>query len=526
MSLLTVVIPITPALADESLRLNPSKGEIGQKIQVIGHNYDPGDAVYIYFSGEEADEGDDIDDLDAYEEVRRTVAGIAGAADEGDVNSSFIVPEELTDGDDEEDVESGIYFVYTTYTKEGEILAVAEFAVTGVTEIKPAKGTVGTKVEIKGVGFDENADIAVFYGGSELEIASGDETDEKGDFELTVIIPKSAAGDHSITIKIVGNEDEIDFTVEPEMSISATSGMVGDKVRVTGTGFGSNTDVTVTFSGDEVATGETDKDGNFSIIFEVPNVGAGTYKVEAQDEKGNSGEASFTMATNINISPVTSQTSPGYVGMPITINGTGFKPNTTITITYTSTPTVFTTTSKSDGSFSYTFEIPASSPGEHTITATDGTNSLEVDFFMESEAPAIPQPIVPLTIQETKPERPITFEWQNVSDPSGVTYILQVAKDKDFTSMVLLKEGLTESSYTMTQAEDEALESTKEDAPYWWRVRAEDGASNMSNWSSPQSFYVGFTFEMPNWAIYLLIGLGVLLLLFIGFLLLRRSRRA
>jgi len=119
-----------------------------------------------------------------------------------------------------------------------------------------------------------------------------------------------------------------------------------------------------------------------------------------------------------------------------------------------------------------------------------------------------------------KAEQPVVFDWQDVTDPSGVTYTLQLARNENFTDIVLKKE-LTQSKYTMTEAEE--LESTKKDEPYWWRVKATDGATNESGWSGAGSFYVGFVFALPDWAIYLLMGVGGLLLFFIGFFVGRRT---
>ena len=524
LSLLVMALPAASALAAESLRVSPSTGEVGDEVDVSGSGYDEGERVYIYFSNEEAEEGDDVDSLDAYEEVETTTASSLTITDDGgDIDTTFDVPDELTDGSDTVEVTGGVYYVYTTYDKEGEILALDDFTIMGITGVDPTEGTVGTEVDITGAGFADSETIEAFYDDDEIEIASGDdETDKKGEFELTIVIPDSASGEHDIRIEIDKDEAETTFTVEPESSISTTSGRIGDKVTITGTGFGASADVTVKFDGNEVTTGTTGSDGKLSINFNVPAVGAGKYDVEVKDDDGNSGKFSFTMTTDISVGPVTSQTSPGYLGMDITISGTGFKPKTTVTITYASTPVVFTTQSEDDGSFSYTFKIPKSDPGEHTITATDGVNSLEVDFFMESEAPEIPQPVSPA--MDTKPEiRPITFDWQNVTDPSGVTYTFQIAKDKSFSNIVLTKEGLTKSEYTMSVAEDEALESTKKDAPYWWRVKAIDGVGNDSGWTGAGSFHVGFSFEMPKWVIYLLIGLGGVALFFIGFFIGRRT---
>jgi len=522
LSLLMLVIPASPALA-ASATLKPTNGEIGDKITITGRGYDEGERVYIYFSSQEADKGDDIeDDLEVWEEVKTTRAGDVGDPDEGDIDAYFDVPEELTDGDEEEEVHGGEYFVYTTEKEEGEILTKDDFTVTGLKPIDPKEGPVGTEVEIEGVGFDDDEDIEVFYDGDEIDIESGDDgTDDDGEFTLTIIIPPSTAGDHTIKVEIKKAEGEAEFTVEPTMDISPTEGRIGDRVTVTGTGYGDEVDVTITFGDDEVATVETDEYGSFAVNFDVPGVAAGTYDVIAEDDNDNKADAvEFTMTTDISVSPVTSQASPGYVGMPVTISGTGFIPNVTITITYTSTPTVFTTTSKDDGSFSYTFEIPPSESGSHTITASDGTNTMEVAFFMESDAPAIPAPLLPE--MGVKAESTVYFDWEDVTDDSlPVTYTLQIATDKDFASIVLEKKGLTKSEYTITEAEK--LPSTKKEAPYYWRVKAIDGASNVSEWTGTGSFYIGFVFELAGWILYTLMGVGGLLLLALGYWLGRRT---
>jgi len=522
--LLIMVLPASTALSRETLDLSRSEGAIGDKITVTGSSYSSGDKVYIYFSSEKADVDDDIDDLDVWEEVRTTYATLS-LEDGGKITCSFLVPGELIDGNETETVSAGDYFVYVTERKEGSILAKEEFTVRGITEVDPMKGPTGTEVRIEGMGFEREEDIEVFFYVDELEIASGDdETDDDGEFELTIIIPKTPASDYTIRIQIGKDEAKAQFTVEPESAISATSGIIGDRVTISGTGFGASAGVTVTFGGKEIATGQTHNDGNLSISFNVPGVEAGTYVVEAKDEDGNSGKFEFTLSNDISISPVTNQTSPGYVGMEVTIYGTDFKPNSTITIIHTDTATVFSTISGNDGSFSYAFEIPEMKSGENIISVTDGVNHLQVTFFMESVAPTTPQPILPAI--DSKPERPVTFDWKDVTDPSSVTFVLQVARDKGFADMVIEKRGLAESQYTMSQTEDEMLESTKKAANYWWRVKAVDGAGNDSRWTSVRSFNIGFVSAMAGWLKYLLIGLGALVLLGIAFFVGKQIGRA
>ena len=526
LTLLVMTLPTTTALAKETLNLSPSKGVIGDEIEVTGSGYDSGDRIYIYFSSQDVDVNDDISDLDVWVEVDTARASFVLEGG-GYITGSFEVPDELTDGHDTEKVIGGDYFVYTTERQEGRILVKEEFTVVGIAEVDPTEGPVGIGVEIKGKGFEDEEYIDVFYDGEEIEIADGDDkTDGNGEFRLTITIPESTAGTHIITVEVDEDESQAKFTVEPRIDISATSGRIGDKIIVTGTGFGDSVSVAVSFGGDGVATGETDNEGNFSVIFCVPAVGKGTYVVGGEDEQGNTGDKySFIVQSAISVSPVTSQALPGHVGMDMTISGTGFIPGHEITITCAGTPVVFTTSAKNDGSFSFTFKIPESEAGPHTVTVTDGTNSMEVTFFMEEGAPPIPQPLEPEI--GTIPERPVKFGWCGVTDPSGVTYILQIARDKKFTDIVLEKEELTKSEYTMTQTEDEKLELTEDGDGYWWRVRATDGTSNMSSWSGSKSFVVGVVgsiITIPDWSKYLLGAMGGLLLFFIGLLFRRKGK--
>jgi len=267
---------------------------------------------------------------------------------------------------------------------------------------------------------------------------------------------------------------------------------------------------------------------------------AAAYDVRVEDEDGNDAEAEFTVevATGVGIKPVTTQAAPGYVGMNITISGVGFKANSSITVTDTTSGLVLAvTTSSIDGAFQYTFTAEGRA-GEHTITASDRTNTLQVSFIMESQAP--PKPALLLPEDDTETEAQVYFDWGNVSDDSlPVTYALQVASSGDFTpsSIVLEKTGLTASEYTVTQGEK--LEPAEEEALYYWRVRAIDGASNDGEWSAAGSFYVAKSAEpslpgqperlsQPGWLIYLWIGLGIVAAIFVGYWLRKRvthSRR-
>jgi len=528
LAMMVAVIPVTPALAAERITVTPTSGEIDDYIEVNCTGFDIAEDVYIYFSGDEAEEGDEIDDeVENYERIALEYSG-----HDGSFEIDFDVPDELTDGDSDEDVESGDYYLYAAYD-DGEILAVDDFRVIVIgLSISPKEGTVDTEVKVDGSGFESSEAIEIEFDNTSVDISKGDdETDSSGDFTSYFLVPESVAGDQTITVTVGSDEAEAEFTVEPAIEIDPDEGAVDDRVTVTGTGFAYRKDFTITFDGIDVGGDTTGSSGSFSTQVNVPELGSGTYDIEAEDESNNSASATFTISTEVSISPTTSVNSPGHVGMDLTICGTGFKPSYDITITYASTPVTFHVTSQSDGSFSYTLEVPPSQAGEHTITATDGVSSMSVSFVMESAPPVTPPPLKPF--MEGKADSQTYFDWEDATaDIDGVveqslpvTYDLQVATNENFTSPLVNKTGLTTSEYTLT--EEEALEKTSKETPYYyWRVRAVDAASNASPWTGTGIFTVGFSFSFPGlsgWLLYVLIGVGALVLFFVGLLVGRRG---
>ena len=121
----------------------------------------------------------------------------------------------------------------------------------------------------------------------------------------------------------------------------------------------------------------------------------------------------------------------------------------------------------------YTFEAAIS---EYDFTIS---TRLERDE-LPPPAPSLISPPNGTNITDNTP----TLNWSDVSDPSGVTYDLSIAKDAGFASIALQKTGLTASTYELTPAETLVIDS------YYWRARAVDGAGNVGSWSESWSFTV------------------------------------
>jgi hypothetical protein len=501
------------------ITLFPNQGEISEYFTIKGENFTPSDysfpsGVDIYFTSQEAQEDDEIgDEIDIYKRLKSTVE----VDDTGEFWVRVKVPLQLNRGD--EDVHGGTYYVCVTYADSDRIEEVAKFSVIAARiTLDTTMGLVGAKVRITGSDFYDNEEISIEYDGVHVDIASGDnETDSGGYFTSNIIIPESTAGRHTITVTDeTGSKAEAEFTLEEGITATPTKGVAGDTIAVSGTGFGGKVNVTIKFAGDEVAIATTDDVGSFQATFTLPIKAASIYSIEATDEEKNIATAAVTVVDRIKLSQTT-----GNVGAEVTISGTGFRPNATVAITYApvSVP-VAVISVDGDGSFSSTFTVPKSQHGQHTITASDSETKVTTTFTVESSPPPVP---VPQLLHEGDKRQPQAyFNWDDVDDPSGVTYTLQIATDDKFTagSVVLEKSGLTESEYTLTK--EERLKPTKKAAPCYWRIQAIDGAGNESGWATPGPFYVGSTFEPTGWVLYTLMGISGLVGLAIATLLLRR----
>ena len=531
LALLVIALPTTSALAAALIELDFDKGQVGDKVTVDGAGFTPSTPpdhlfdVDIYFSSDYIEVGEDID---YYSHIYALVKEYVYIDESGSFSKFFYVPAVLEDGRDEADVLGGDYYIYITYGGDAEIRAFTEFTVLGVTGIEPGEGPVGTEVEMDGLGFDGGDDISVTYDDEAVDIVRGDRrVKSSGIFNSSIEIPESTAGSHTITVSDeAGHSGQVHFIVMPNITFGSTQASAGEEVIINGTGFGEGVDIFVYFDGDVVyITGdyETNDFGSFESAFLMPSeVLPGTYDVEVEDDLGYNADATLEVGPGLEISPVTSATTPGNVGDTVELNGSGFLPSHELTITYASDPVTFTTTSLPDGSFAYSFTLPPSPAGEPTISVTDGTSTKETVFFMESTPPEAPVPLLPAA--ETKAKSKAQFDWEDVSDASlPMSYELQVATNSQFTADSILVDqvGLTASTYTLS--DEEKLESTDEEAPYYWRVRARDAASNPSDWTVGSSFTVGASFSMPSWLIYTLIAIGVILVFFLGLWLGRRS---
>jgi hypothetical protein len=526
-SMLVAALPLSAVLA-AGIVVTPDEVEVGDTIDVTGTAFGSDKIVFIIIAASDSEivTGDDIDiDVTTWKLIGTTsTIGITGS-----IETTVTIPSVINDGADDITIDhGGTYYILATLDGIPNILAVVPITITGFGEIDIDEDTgfVGLDVEITGAGFSDSEDITVTWDGDDItnDISGDDNTNNDGEFEFSFEIPEDITGDHEITVEDeTGNTATVTFTIEPQIILDVDSGPPGTVVTVNGTGFDKNEDFdsvqfnNVDILGDIIGDDDAGSDGSFDFTFIVPaTLASGLYTLEVEGDEGSNEEAEFTVAITADIDKTS-----GAVGETLTITGTGFTSGTAITVSYDGSPlTLSVSAIDVSGNLTVQFDAPVSTSGAHLITLTVGTFTDSYTFTMESEAPGAPTLSLPLAGE--KADQPITFDWSDVTDDSGVTYELWVANNAEFTTPILKKTGLTDSSYTMTEAEK--LESVSSDTPYYWSVRAIDNAGNVGVWpTATPTLTVGFTFSMSGWVWWVLGGIGVLFVVFFVFYMGRRS---
>jgi len=389
----------------------------------------------------------------------------------------------------------------------------------GTTPIKPSNfkvlpsvtlsqvgGLVGDNIELWGNGFASNKPILIYLDDVKMTTS---ETDDLGAFPNTrFIFPPSPSGKHIILTKdSEGTSVKTLYTINPRVILNPVSGCVGASIQVSAAGYPAVANVILSYDGVDIATVPTDARGNVITTFKIPPGGDALHKIKLTDGLN-------PIISDITVVPaMTISQDNGWVGMGVTLNGTGFRVGNALLAAYDNTKLAGSTVGP-NGSFTHTFNVPKSIAGLHNINITDGVNNRTVSFTIESTPPPAPGLVGPAEGERfTKDAR---FLWEGVADPSGVTYVIEIAEDARFLSPIISQSNLAQ---TFLDVPDSAKTLPNKSDLYYWRVKAIDGASNVGNWSVIGSFYKGVTVEsvmsdMPAWTKFALIGVGLILFVF------------
>ncbi|MFO7997235.1 MAG: CFI-box-CTERM domain-containing protein [Dehalococcoidia bacterium] len=258
----------------------------------------------------------------------------------------------------------------------------------------PDCGQVGARVEVYGYDFTPESNITITWEGVPLATDPEDVvTDDSGYFSAYIVVPDVDYGDY--TIRATDGEGlwaECTFEVAPPgIWFYPSQGPVGGRVEVYGYSFTPDSDITITWEGDPIATDPedvvTDDSGYFSAYIVVPDVDYGDYTIRATDGEGLWAEEIFSVIPPyIEILPW----ARGPAGSSFEIYGRTFTPESEISITWSgdpidTDPEVVVTNSY--GTFRTDIIVPDVPDGEYTIRATDGEGLWAEEVFTVGPVP-------------------------------------------------------------------------------------------------------------------------------------------
>jgi hypothetical protein len=564
LSLLMAVIPAVAVLAyDYEISISPTQGKVGDTIHINGSSFTPSTDssekhARIIFAAEQVITGKYIDiDVNTYKIIGDAIIGYTDDTDEGEFSTTFIVPSSLLDGSIDANVAPGTYYVYVVLMSGSStstvIKSVDTFTVTpgaSLDPLSPATGPAGTDVSISGSNFVVSSPILFKYDDTAIAPKTGDlTTRSSGIFNSTITIPSSTPGAHTITVTVGSSIVTVTFTVIAGATLDPlqpASGPVGANVTISGASFPASTAIIIKFDTTIIIpiTGtdtQTRTSGVFISTITIPQSTVGAHTITVTAGSGTA-TANFTVTETPSTTPppatpppttpppttpppsataISINQSGNTIGSLIGIGGSGFKHNSKVTVKYDDKE-VATGNTDASGFFLITFQVPPGKHGDHTITASDGTNTNKATFTVESTPPKIPQPVKPE--MGVKVKAPITYDWEDVTDNSSpVTYNLQVASASDFapSSLILDKTAIAKSEYTLTEVEE--LKLAGQTSRLFWRIKAVDAALNESDWSGAGEFSVAQPFKFAGWPLYLTIGIGAVLVFLFGFWIGRRT---
>ncbi|OGN96848.1 MAG: hypothetical protein A2Z77_00785 [Chloroflexi bacterium RBG_13_51_36] len=273
--------------------------------------------------------------------------------------------------------------------------ATATYEVLPSAKINPVQGPADTSVTLNVYGFAASRDIRVtlFQGAVQKGDAKTGTTNSVGSWTTTYTIPRTPAGGYTLNVEAKEGTVWVNwvskyFEVTPKISVAPISGTVGQKIGINGTGFGSEEEgIEVTFDGEVVKSGiYAVGDGSWSTTISVPPVRAGRFVIDALGETTrarNVPDVTFTVVPGISVDPISA-----YIGDTIIIKGGGFAPGESGIRVYFEGVAVTSSiiTANADGYWESSFELPTSTYGSHTVTASGETTQPAVTTSLSTKA--------------------------------------------------------------------------------------------------------------------------------------------
>jgi hypothetical protein len=386
-------------------------------------------------------------------------------------------------------------------------------------------GAPGEVINVRGSGFGMHASVSLSL--DTVNVATVP-ADDYGSIETQFTIPPMTLSTYYLKAQDnLGNKTEVLFPVTAGAILSESTGAIGSPVTVHGNGFQSGSSISVTYDNKPVAAAIADNNGKFTVTFNIPSSESGAHVINVTDGVTT---RHYSYAVEAVPPPPPSPLSPARKSIAGAFTTLNWQPVTdpSVPVTYSldiSTDQNFSTIVLHKDTISGTQyiltsgEALAAEPPVTTyywrVMAIDGAGNRggwsEVWSYFVGVPPT---PILSLPEESAIVTFPVGLNWSSVTSLSGpVAYQLQVSRNPEFSQLLIDEKNIKSSVYTIP------LESRRifnKKIPYYWRVRAEDNARNIGNWSNPGSFNILST-GFPAWATYTLIGLAAVILALLAF---------
>jgi hypothetical protein len=329
---------------------------VGSTVVISGSNYKAGSGLTVTFDG-----------------TPLTPSGTCTADDKGTLpatnNCALTVPA----------VSAG---PHTVTVSDGTYTGSATFTVTPALSLSLNAGVAGSTVTLSGSNYAPNSGLTVTFDGTTLSTSGTCTADASGTLPASnncaFTVPAATAGAHAVSVSdgTYAGTYAFTVTVDPALSLAPSAGAVGSTVVISGSGYAAGGTILLTFDGStppNTPACTADATGSFSnCAFTVPAKTAGSYTVAASDGSANSASTGYTVQPALSLAP-----SAGAVGSTVTLSGSNYAPNSSLTVTFdgTKVSTSGTCTAEGDGTLltanNCTFTVPAVSAGTYTVRAKD-----------------------------------------------------------------------------------------------------------------------------------------------------------
>jgi len=172
----------------------------------------------------------------------------------------------------------------------------------------------------------------------------------------------------------------------PRALLSINAGGSGTILSVFGSGFISNSTITIQFDGGPLTTTASAIDGKFTTPITIPTATPGMHTISASDGTNTFSNQFIMIAPRVTPTETILFLNPINSGSPdsiVSLHGKGFAGNAGATITISVDGVQVTTTPVGKvGSFKNISITMPSTPGTHTISASDGANTAFSTFYV------------------------------------------------------------------------------------------------------------------------------------------------